>query len=37
MVVNFHLSKDATGDWITTFDAHAIYSLKGDRVLVNPN
>ena len=37
MVGNFHQSKDATGDWITTFDAHPVYSLNGDRVVVNPN
>ncbi len=37
MVGNFHMSKDSSGDWITTFDAHPVYSFSGSQVVVNPN
>jgi hypothetical protein len=37
MVGNFHMSKNSTGDWITVFDAHPVYSLNGNQVVVNPN
>jgi hypothetical protein len=37
MVGNFHMSKNASGDWITVFDAHPVYSFSGSQVVVNPN
>jgi hypothetical protein len=37
MVGNFHMSKDSSGDWITIFDAHPVYSFSGSQVVVNPN
>lgn len=37
MVGMFHMAKDSGGDWITMFDAHPVYSLNGNRVVVNPN
>lgn len=37
MVGNFHMSKSSTGDWITVFDAHPVYSFNGNQVVVNPN
>jgi hypothetical protein len=37
MVGNFHMSKDSSGDWITIFDVHPVYSFSGDKVIVNPN
>jgi hypothetical protein len=37
MVGNFHISKDSGGDWVTIFDVHPVYSLSGDKVVVNPN
>jgi hypothetical protein len=37
MVGNFHMSKNSSGDWITIFDVHPVYSFNGSRVVVNPN
>jgi hypothetical protein len=37
MVGNFHMSKNPSGDWITVFDAHPVYSFNGGQVVVNPN
>jgi len=37
MVGNFHMSKSSSGDWITVFDAHPVYSFNGSQVVVNPN
>lgn len=37
MVGNFHMSKGSSGDWITIFDAHPVYSFNGSQVVVNPN
>jgi hypothetical protein len=37
MVGNFHMSKNSSGDWITIFDVHPVYSLSGSQVVVNPN
>jgi hypothetical protein len=37
MVGNFHMSKNSSGDWITIFDVHPVYSLNGSQVVVNPN
>jgi hypothetical protein len=37
MVGNFHMSKNSSGDWITVFDAHPVYSFSGSQVVVNPN
>ena len=37
MVGSFHMGKDATGDWVTLFDVHPVYSMNGDRVVVNQN
>jgi hypothetical protein len=37
MVGNFHMSKDASGDWTTIFDVHPVYSFSGTQVVVNPN
>lgn len=37
MVGNFHMSKDSSGDWTTIFEVHPVYSLNGNRVVVNPN
>jgi hypothetical protein len=37
MVGNFHMSKSSSGDWITVFDAHPLYSFSGSQVVVNPN
>jgi hypothetical protein len=37
MIGNFHMSKNSTGDWITVFDAHPVYSFSGSQVVVNPN
>lgn len=37
MVGTFHMAKDSSGDWITVFDSHPVYSLNGNQVVVNPN
>ena len=37
MVGNFHMAKDSGGDWTTIFDVHPVYSLSGEKVVVNPN
>jgi hypothetical protein len=37
MVGNFHTSKDSSGDWMTVFDAHPVYSFSGSQIVVNPN
>jgi hypothetical protein len=37
MIGNFHMSKNSSGDWITIFDAHPVYSLNGSKLVVNPN
>ena len=37
MIGNFHMSKNSSGDWITIFDAHPVYSLNGGQLAVNPN
>jgi hypothetical protein len=37
MVGIFHMGKDSNGDWITMFDAHPVYSLNGNQVVVNQN
>jgi hypothetical protein len=37
MVGNFRMSKNSSGDWMTIFDAHSVYSLNGTQVVVNPN
>ena len=37
MVGNFHMSKNSSGDWITIFDVHPVYSFNGSQVVVNPN
>lgn len=37
MVGNFHMSKNSSGDWITVFDAHPVYSFNGNQLVVNPN
>jgi hypothetical protein len=37
MVGTFHMSKDSSGDWITVFDAHPVYSFNGTEVVVNQN
>jgi hypothetical protein len=37
MVGNFHMSKNSSGDWITIFDVHPVYSFNGNQVVVNPN
>jgi hypothetical protein len=36
MVGNFHMSKNSSGDWITIFDVHPVYSFNGSQVVVNP-
>jgi hypothetical protein len=36
MIGNFHMSKNSSGDWITIFDAHPVYSFNGDQLVVNP-
>jgi hypothetical protein len=37
MVGNFHTSKNSSGDWITIFEVHPVYSFNGSKVVVNPN
>lgn len=37
MIGNFHMSKNSSGDWITIFDAHPVYSFNGSQLVVNPN
>jgi len=34
MVGNFHMAKDSTGDWITVFDVHPVYSFNGTQIVV---
>jgi hypothetical protein len=37
MVGIFHMAKDSSGDWITVFDVHPVYSFNGTQVVVNSN
>jgi hypothetical protein len=37
MVGDFHMSKNSSGDWMTIFDAHPVYSFNGSQVVVSPN
>jgi hypothetical protein len=36
MIGTFHMSKNSSGDWITIFDAHPVYSFSGGQLVVNP-
>lgn len=37
MVGIFYMGKNSSGDWITVFDAHPVYTLSNGKIVVNPN